>query len=81
MLVVPAVSDGANGRFCPGQGVPCGPEVIWNDEDVSTGPLPSHGVNEAFVVYVPQRDGVVSGARSPPKKCSSSSSKGSRACS
>ena len=39
MLVVPAVSDGSNGRLAPGHGRPFGPEVIWKDEDVLTGPV------------------------------------------
>ena len=34
----------------PGQGLPFGPEVISNVEDASTGSLPDHGVNDAFVV-------------------------------
>src|ERR1700733_1231362 len=76
MLVVPAVNNGLNGRLRPGHGLPLGPEAIWKEEVVSIGPLPSHGVNKAWVVYVPQREGVVSGARSPPKKCSSRFSKG-----
>jgi hypothetical protein len=76
ILVVPAVNDGANGRLAPGHEVPFGPCSMLKDEDVFTGVLPSHGVNDARVVYVPHRDGVASGARSPPKKCSSRSSKG-----
>ena len=50
LLVVPAVNDGLNGRLAPGHGPPFGPEVIWKLEDVLTGALPSHGVNDACVV-------------------------------
>ena len=76
MFVAPAFTDGLNGRLAPGHGPPPGPCSILNDDSEVTGPLPSHGVNTAVVVYVPQRDGVASGARSPPKKCSSRFSNG-----
>src|SRR3982074_806310 len=72
-FVEPPVNVGLNGRCAPGQGVPCGPCSILNDDVLVTGALPLHGVNTAVVVYVPQRDGAVSGARSPPKKGSSAS--------
>src|ERR1700727_1969638 len=81
MLVVPAVSVGANGRLAPGHDVPCGPDVTSYVEDAETVCVASsnasavQGTNAAFVVYAPQRDGEASGARSPPKKCSSASSK------
>src|ERR1700727_563551 len=80
MLVVPAVSVGANGRLAPGHDVPCGPDVTSYVEDAETVCVASsnasavQGTNAAFVVYAPQRDGEASGARSPPKKCSSGSS-------
>src|SRR5487761_1195254 len=76
-FVAPPVSDGSNGRLAPGPGPPPGPCSILNEDSEVTGPLPSHGVNTAVVVYVPQRDGVLNGARSPPKKCSSRFSNGS----
>ena len=76
LLVVPPVKDGTNGNAAPGHGLPFGPEVTSKPEELPIGALPDHGVNDALVVYVPQCDGVVSGARSPPKKCTSRFSNG-----
>src|ERR1700683_1853934 len=76
-FVLPDSSEALNGNEEPGQEPPPAPEVIANWPWEDTGSLPDHGANDAFVVYVPQCAGVASGARSPPKKCSSASSKGS----
>ena len=76
MFVAPAFTVGLNGRVAPGHGPPPGPWSMLNDDSEVTGPLPSHGVKTAVVVYVPHRVGVASGARSPPKKCSSRFSNG-----
>src|ERR1700683_656729 len=71
---------GENGSAAPGHGEPFGyasvfgPLVIWKVEELCTGASPDHGVNDASVVYVPQRVGVARGARSPPKKFTSASS-------
>jgi hypothetical protein len=56
MFVVPPVSDGLNGRLAPGQGVPCGPVVIANVEEllivsaVSSHGSADHGTKLAVVV-------------------------------
>ena len=57
MLVVPAVSDGANGSgfahgFFSAPKTPrtSGPEVIRNSEEESTGGLPDHGAIDAVEV-------------------------------
>src|SRR5580693_403336 len=76
MFVVPAVNDGLNGRGLA-QGLPLGPELTSNVEEDGTGGLPDHGAIDALVVYAPHDAGVANGARLPPKKCSSRSSKGS----
>src|ERR1700727_604689 len=76
MFVAPAFTVGLNGSVAPGHEPPPGPCSILNDDSEVTGPLPSHGVKTAVVVYVPHRDGVDNGARSPPKKCSSRFSNG-----
>src|ERR1700722_1898913 len=75
ILVVPAVSDGLNGSGLA-QGRPPGPEITRNVEDGDAGGVPDHGAIELVVGYEPHEDGVANGARSPPKKCSSKSSKG-----
>jgi hypothetical protein len=76
LLVVPAVKDGENGRGLS-HGLPFGPAVTLNVDEESTVPLAVHGSIEATVVYGPHKAGVLNGARSPPKKCSSKSSNGS----
>src|SRR6185312_781092 len=76
MFVAPAVNVGLNGNGFA-HGLPFGPEMILNVEPESTGSSPDHGAIEALVVYDPHNEGVPSGARSPPKKCSSNISNGS----
>src|SRR6185312_11939628 len=75
-LEVPAVSVGENGNGLE-HALPLGPEVMSNVEDGVTGAPPDHGEIDATVVYEPHGPGVLNGARSPPKKCSFRSSKGS----
>ena len=65
LLVVPAVNDGLK--------PPPHPLVIWKlSAGVAGGPEPGadHGVSDVPVVYVPHAEGVVSGARGPPNRCS-----------
>src|SRR6185312_9970345 len=50
MLVVPAVSDGENGRLAPGHGLPLGPDVTSKLDDGCAASVPVHGVNDAVVV-------------------------------
>ena len=49
MLVVPAVSDGANGSGFA-HGLPFGPEMMLNSEEDSVVGFPDHGVNVPVVV-------------------------------
>src|SRR6202035_2788076 len=75
MLVVPAVSEGLKGSGL-WHALPFGPVLTLNVDEDSVVPFSAHGVNVPVVVYEPHNAGVLNGARSPPKKCSSTSSKG-----
>src|SRR5580704_18372316 len=76
ILEVPTVRVGLNGSGSL-HALPFGPLVTSNVELESTAPVSVHGSTAAVVVYAPHFDGVASGARSPPKKCSSKVSNGS----